>query len=147
MPSSAGSSRQGSTKTKTNTMIKRYNESNARLRKGQQLQNPTVSFTTHGGVIRLNRRLSEMLEVKPTDKVEIMHDEEAGEWYIAKSPSGLSLSNAGRGSTQMHSRVLMEAIAPYLPESASKTATCTVASIANTLEGLECYAILGLVQP
>jgi hypothetical protein len=128
-------------------MIKRYNNDTARLRKGQQALSPMLSFTAHGGVVRLNRRLSELLQVQPGDKVEVMHDEDAGEWYIAKSEGGMFLSNAGRGATQFHSRLLMEAIKAYLPETATKAHACPVATIANTLEGIECFAILGLQQP
>ena len=128
-------------------MIKRYNNKTARLRRGQHALSPMLSFTAHGGVVRLNRRLSELLQVRPGDKVEVMHDEEAEEWYIAKSEDGMYLSNAGGGATQFHSRLLMNAIEAYLPETATKSHACPVATISNTLEGMECFAILGLVQP
>lgn len=128
-------------------MIKRYNNNTARLRKGQQALSPTLSFTAHGGVVRLNRRLSELLQVQPGDKVEVMHDVEAAEWYIAKSEGGMHLANAEGGATQFHSRLLMNAIKSYLPETATKAHACPVATISNTLEGMECFAILGLVQP
>jgi hypothetical protein len=128
-------------------MIKRFNNESARLRKGQQMLSPMVSFTPGGGVVRMNRRLCELLQIKPADRVEVIHDEEADEWYVCKSASGLHLSNAGQGAAQFHSRVLMDAIEPYLPPAESKAICCPVAKIPNTLEGLECYAILGLVRP
>jgi hypothetical protein len=126
-------------------MIKRYNEKNARLAKGQCIGKPKLAVRKT--VFRLNRTLCETLGVKKHDRVEVIHDEEAGEWYLAKSDNGLRLSNAGTQGTQFTSMILRAAIDDYLPEPEGLTCHMTVATIPNTLDGLECFAILGLQQP
>ncbi len=127
-------------------MINRYNKTNAKLKRGQALGQPSISL--RDGCFRINRILCDMMDIKAGDGVEILHDEEAGEWYIAKSDNdGFNLIQTGGNALQFGSRLMQQKMHGYLPPAQGSTISLPVAKMANTLEGMECFAILGLLQP
>lgn len=118
--------------------IKRYNGENARMKKGSKLGQPTLLVMRKGG-FRINKNLVGRMGLKAGDAVELLHDEDDGEWYLAKSKDGLPLSKGNTGGMCFHSRLALEGMKDQM---GCDHGTMRVADEPVEMEGLKCYALL-----
>jgi len=127
-------------------MIKRYNTTNAKLKRGQAIGAPSVSI--RNGSFRLNRACCDLLGVEAGEGVEMIHDEKAGEWYLTKGgEDGFTLGATGNSALQFGSILMEQAMSGFLPEPEGSTVKLNLAKVPTKVEGAQCFAILGLVRP
>ena len=119
--------------------MKKYNASNARLTPIDARIRPSMSMQPFGQ-FRVNRPLLQLLGLKHGDTVEIMHDNEAGEWYITDGgKDGLPLCKTKNTGATFNSVVVREAITESAEVDKGRFDVLTEPVI---IDGAKCYCIL-----
>lgn len=120
-------------------MINRYTAKNARLTPIDARISPALSMQPYGQ-FRVNRALLKILGTSAGKHVQILHDDESSEWYIAScGPDGLPLRPAMNGGATFNSVVVCEAIQK---QSEVDKGRFEVVSEATVIDGTKCYCIL-----
>ncbi|HRH68844.1 MAG TPA: hypothetical protein PLB89_04985 [Flavobacteriales bacterium] len=90
--------------------LTRYNMKNARLSHGLSVKDPVLSMRDIGS-FRLNKALMELIGARVGDRVELLHDTNAKEWYLAfNKADGFELRKATNGGALFASVILRNAI-------------------------------------
>jgi hypothetical protein len=127
--------------TKTTKTIKVYDHTNARLRSGQHAEPQVSVYMARSGSFRLSTGLTKLMGLKPGDCVVVLRDED--EWYLAKSPEGLRLSqcSGSRGcSVRFSSRIIVTEIEEATEIHAP--ASFLVSKKPTDINGYKAFAIL-----
>lgn len=119
--------------------MKKYNASNARLTPIDARIRPSMSMQPFGQ-FRVNRPLLQLLGLKHGDTVEIINDNEAGEWYITDGgKDGLPLRKTKNAGATFNSVVVCDAIKKEIDLDKGRF---DVVAEQSVVDGTKCYCIL-----
>lgn len=123
--------------------IIRYTAANARMDKGQARQYPNLSVRREGA-FRMNKATMKLLGVKAGDHVEVLHDQDANEWYLRKGDKTAMQVRTGKNhSGFFHSVILHDAFMKSVPDALEGgNGRFLVAREASTVDGVKCHAVL-----
>ena len=119
--------------------MKEYNEKTARSTPGAGLNKPPMISISKGGSFRINKKGAELLDLKTGDRVTVLFDEDADEWYIRKSDNGLITFSSRHCSLGFHSAILWNDITK---STGSEKGGYIIASEPTIINKTKAYAIL-----
>lgn len=119
--------------------MKEYNELTARSRSGNRSDiRPRLSLTERWS-FRINQPAAELLGLKKGDRVSVLHDAKAGEWYIRRSKDGLPLFANKHAALGFHSSILRRDFTAFV---GAEKGGFLIASEGVNINGAVAHAIL-----